>query len=215
MTTFIRAGMPAGALLVAALFPISVAAQTSDASSSAQVGQGPMIVERIKSGFLVAPEFKVTAFDHRTSQLAGVYGGWLSDQTFFFGAGGYWMTNGSRDHDMAYGGLVVGWFARRDHPVGVGVKGLIGGGEATVAHQISILQPPIVRGQPPVPGTVTVRIRDDFFVAEPEADVLVRVNKHFRLTGGVGYRLIGGARGEENRVRGVSGSVGLQIGGGS
>src|SRR4051794_2483931 len=33
--------------------------------------RGPMTVERVKSGFLVEPEVKVTKFDHRTSELVG------------------------------------------------------------------------------------------------------------------------------------------------
>ena len=41
---------------------------------------GPMTIERVRSGVLIAPDFKVTRFDGRTSELVGGYGGWLSDQ---------------------------------------------------------------------------------------------------------------------------------------
>ena len=93
-----------------------------------------MTVERVKSGFLVAPDFKVTEFDHRVSGLAGAYTGWLYDRTFFLGGGGYWLANRSRDREMAYGGLVVGWFAGADRRIGFGAKGLIGGGRARLVR---------------------------------------------------------------------------------
>ena len=57
--------------------------------------------------------------------------------------------------------------------------------------------------------------REGFFVAEPEANLLVNLTRHLRLTAGVGYRLIGGARSADDRLRGVSGGVALQIGGGA
>src|SRR5438876_8706594 len=73
-------------------------------SVDAQQPAGPMKVERVRSGVLVAPDFKVTRFDGRTSELLGGYGGWLSDKTFFVGAGGYWLAHGSSDRRLGYGG---------------------------------------------------------------------------------------------------------------
>lgn len=222
IVTTIGARAAAGCLLVA-LSPLAAAAQGGSPPST-PLGQGPMTVERVKSGFLVAPDFKVTEFDRRVSQLAGAYAGWLSDRTFFLGGGGYWLANRSRDREMAYGGLVVGWFAGADRRIGFGAKGLIGGGRARlvtsvgdifdydhrdvqrlegVASGLGLLIPP----------QVNVRVRDDFFVAEPEATVIVGLSKHFRLTAGAGYRLIGGARGTRDRLQGATGSVALQIGG--
>ena len=61
-----------------------------------------MLVERVKSGFLVAPDFKVTEFNH-PSELAGAYAGWLTDQTFFVG-GGYWLANRNAGREMATAG---------------------------------------------------------------------------------------------------------------
>src|SRR5690349_6117646 len=63
-----------------ALLPLAASAQNPPASGGTQ---GPMVVERIKSGFVVEPEVKVTKFDHRTSELVGADAGWLADQTFF------------------------------------------------------------------------------------------------------------------------------------
>ena len=218
-----RAGTrAAAACLLVVLTPLAAAAQGGAAPPP---NQGPMTVERVKSGFLVAPDFKVTEFDHRVSGLVGAYAGWLSDRTIFIGGGGYWLANRSRDREMAYGGFVVGWFAGADRRIGFGAKGLIGGGRATLvrsfadifddngrdvrrlevsAHGTSLLIPP----------PINVRVLDDFFVAEPEATVIVGLTPHFRLTAGAGYRLIGGARGTRSRLEGATGSVALQIGGG-
>src|SRR6185436_17406020 len=101
-------------------------------------GQGPMIVERVKSGFVFAPEVKVTKFDRRVSELVGGYAGWLTDRTFFIGGGGYWMPNRNRDRQLAYGGVVIGVQARADKRVGFNVKGLVGGGRATTTQSISL-----------------------------------------------------------------------------
>jgi hypothetical protein len=184
-----------------------------------------MTVERVESGFLVAPDFKVTEIDGRTSGLAGAYAGWLSDRTFFLGGGGYWLANRSRDREMAYGGLVVGWFAGADRRVGLGAKGLLGGGRATLVgslgevfhddnrdgRRLEIRAPGFALLVPP---RTRVRVRDDFFVAEPEAAVIVGLTRHLRITAGAGYRLIAGARGVRDRLDGATGSVALQIGGG-
>src|SRR2546430_782100 len=141
MTTFRRTGMLAVAACLFFLSPLVAAAQSDQPAALAQTTSGPMIVERVKSGFLVAPDFKVTKFDRQTSTLAGVYGGWLADQTFLVGAGGYWLTDRSRTRDMMYGGFLLGWFVHADRRIGYGAKGLIGGGEATLTSDVTILQP--------------------------------------------------------------------------
>src|SRR6266511_3053686 len=175
-----------------------------------------MIVERIHSGFVVAPDFKITEIDKTTSGLAGGYAGWLTDETFLIGGGGYWLANQASDRKMAYGGLMLQWLAIKDRRIGFSAKGLIGGGRATLGATISQLAripdipiaqftriPDItnasrgfdradldrlVRG---LPLNTRIRYHQDFFVAEPEADLVVRLTRNMRLTGGVGYRLIG------------------------
>jgi len=180
--------------------------------------QGPMIVERIQSGFLFAPDVKVTEVDRKTSELAGGYAGWVADEALFVGGGGYWLANRSGGRRMAYGGFVMQWLARSNDRVGFGAKALIGGGQATLTDTFTqLIRVPAV---PPSRQTATrqvtseVRVRDEFFVAEPELDARVRLTKSIRLTGGIGYRLIGGDRRDDTRLRGAVGSVALQIGGG-
>ena len=219
-------------LFVASLFvltsPLTAWAQDGTPASR-QSTQGPMTIERVKSGFLVAPDFKVTEVDHRTSEMVGAYAGWITDNTLLVGGGGYWLANGSRGREMAYGGLVVGWLAPTDRRFGFGAKALVGGGQATLSSAIGDIiilsgdrDGPVRQSQSPtgrdplqpIPNA-RVRFHEGFFIAEPEANLLVNLTRRLRLAGGVGYRLIGGARGTNDRLRGVTGSVALQIGGGS
>ena len=97
------------AAITCALLALPLAASAQDASAEPQAPrtQGPMTVERVKSGFVVTPEVKITSFDHSTSELIGADGGWLADKMFFIGGGGYWMVNQNHDRELAYGGLVV------------------------------------------------------------------------------------------------------------
>lgn len=217
---------------IVVLAPLAASAQPG----TPPLSQGPMTLERIHNGFLVAPDVKITTVDRKTSELVGGYAGWLSDDTLFIGAGGYWMANGSSTREMGYGGLIVQWFSHSsDDRVGLSAKGLIGGGQATLGSTVTTIQPFDPRDIFPGPGRVdinqianplphpitttsTVRFREGFFVAEPEFGVFVRVARHARVTGGVSYRLIGADRGVSDgdvRLRGAAGSIALQIGGGS
>jgi hypothetical protein len=211
--------------------PIDSPPETSGAialRSAADTEQpaGPMTIERVRSGVLIAPDFKVTRFDGRTSELVGGYGGWLSDKTFFVGGGGYWLANGSRDRRLGYGGVVLQWMGRSDETIGYSIKGLVGGGESTLPRTVTeTVRVPDLRGvdgrfelnrqpQPPQSITTTIRTRQGFFIAEPEADAVIRITKSLRLTVGAGSRLIAAERGDENRLRGAVGTIGLQLGGG-
>jgi hypothetical protein len=223
-----------------ALLPIAASAQ-ADSSSTQPANQGPMIVERIHSGVLFAPEVKATKFDGNVSGLVGGSIGWVSDETLFIGGGGYWMPERRRnDREMAYGGLVVQWFALTSERVGVSARALVGGGSATLPGTVTQILPlppqrDIDRMTPAQFNdllrsrtvTSTVRFRQDFLVAEPEVNARISLTRHVRLTVGAGYRFTGtdwrGQRGDnfenrdngDNRTRlnGATASLGLQIGG--
>jgi hypothetical protein len=193
------------AIAIATVLPATAFAQPQDA--------GPMTIERIHSGPLVAADAKVTEIDHHTSELVGGQGGWVVDDTIFIGGAGYWLANGTRDRRMAYGGFVVQWFGRSDARFGYGVRGLVGGGQATLADTISV--PVFVtraagRFAPQLRPT-TFRVRRDFFLAEPEANAFVRLNRRLRLVGGVGYRFVGVDGRDDDRLRGATGSLGIQV----
>jgi len=216
--------------LMLSLLPVAASAQTTAGGGAASTSQGPMIVERVHSGFLVAPDFKITEVDKKTSELAGGYAGWLTDDRIFIGGGGYWLANQSRDREMAYGGLIVQWLARTNERFGFSAKGLVGGGRATLSSSVSDILRMSERDRLSL-GRMDqndrddlnrsrftdsrIRFREDFFVAEPEVGLLVRLTKRLRLTGGAGYRFTAGEGRNDNRLHGAVGSVGLQIGGGS
>jgi hypothetical protein len=50
-------------------------------------------------------------------------------------------------------------------------------------------------------------------IAEPQVNALLSLTKWMRLDAGVGYRLIGGADLLGDDLRGISGSIAVQIGG--
>jgi len=208
------------AFVFASMSPRVVIAQTT--TPTGQTAQGPLVVERIHSRFVIAPDFKVTEVDDEVAGLAGAYGGWLNDRTLLIGAGGYWLANRHDDFKMAYGGLVVGWQMAADRRIGFGVRGLVGAGEATLGDSVTILtrDEPFARfGQsgrntavfPPINRRFI--FDEGFFIAEPQVDLHLRFTNSIRLNWGVGYRLIGAARGVEDRLRGVTGSVAIQFGG--
>jgi hypothetical protein len=213
------------ALVAAASIPAAAHAQ----ASAPQITQGPMIVERVHSGFMIAPDVKVTDVDHHTSELVGGYGGWLTDDAIFVGGGGYWLANNTSDRSMGYGGLVVRWLAHTGDRVGYSAGGLVGGGQSRLATTITTpVLPPLpldLRGAPGrdlndlirrIPTrTTTVQLREGFFLAEPDLDVMLRVARHMRLTVGAGYRFVGADRDDGSRLRGPTASIALQIGGGS
>jgi hypothetical protein len=207
--------------LMAWLLPLGAAAQPGGAPTPRS--QGPMIVEPIHSGFLAAPDVKVTEVDRKTSELVGGYAGWVTDDTFFIGGGGYWLANRNRnDREMAYGGLVVQWLVWKGDRVGFGAKGLVGGGEATLSDTISVRVPEVrTNGRVTTPATTIserVRFRDGFVLAEPEALLSVKLTKQVRLAVSGGYRFTGSDRRGGiggDRLDGATGSVALQIGGGS
>lgn len=58
---------------------------------------------------------------------------------------------------------------------------------------------------------VTVAVQDDFFIFEPQANLLLNLAKHHRVSVGVGYRVIGGAYEMNHQLEGISGTVSLHI----
>ena len=211
-------------LLTLAVVPLPAAAQDTTATAQpptpAPNAQGPMIFEAIHSGWLVAPDAKITQFDGQTDGLLGGYGGWITDDTFFVGGAGYWLVNPSNDHEMWYGGLSLQWLAHTQSRFGYSAKGLIGGGEATLSQTVfpvDFRNGPRGRNDGRSIGSFpsTVRFRQAFFLMEPEANVLVRLTRSMRITAGAGYRFTFADYGGDSRLRGATGTLGLQIGGGS
>lgn len=227
-----RAVLAAAAL--AAALPLTASAQTAADATQPPVNQGPMTVERIHSGFAAMPEVKITDFDGKASGMIGGSAGYVAEEAFFIGGGGYWMaTDRSHSRELAYGGFVMQWFVLNGDRFGVSGKVLLGGGEATTPQtvtQVVGLPGPRELGQLTQAQyndlvrvhtvTTTIGLRQDFFVAEPEVTARLAVARHVRLTVGAGYRFAGngwwwhyyGGGGHNDRVSGASGTVGVQIG---
>ena len=223
-------------LLAAALLVASIAhAQNPPPAPTS----GPLVLERIHDGWIVAPDFKVTDVDDRTGELAGVYGGRLFDNTLLVGGAGYWLANEARDLKMAYGGVIVGWQSREFGRIRFGGRGLAGGGTATLGFDVTqarsgdirfgVTAPPAPSGvegrrlqQPQAPARVPVpqfqprpgRIlaRDAFAVFEPQVNVSTRIVKAIGVSCGVGYRETVGAGILNDRLNGATANLAVQFG---
>jgi hypothetical protein len=188
-----------------------------------------MVIERLHSGFVVAPDFKVTEVDRTTSAARGGYAGWLTDEDVLHRRRRYWLANQASDRKMAYGGLVLQLLARTDRRVGFGVKGLIGGGRATLGTTVTQIPGFPRSSQPSGPAEVrhrytTVRCARQRRAAsgsargssshEPQVcDGQVNPAK-LRLTGGAGLTRPSMPRGrDDRRLVAPPRSLGLQIGG--
>lgn len=201
------------------LLPIAASAQTGgaalDLTAAEQPSQGPMIVERVHNGFLVAPDFKFTEVDKRSSGLAGGYAGLVFDDHFFIGGGAYALATNRRGREMAYGGLVLQWFGGGE-TFGFSAKTLLGGGRSESSGTVQLVDRGRLISEP-------FRASQGFLVAEPELDARITIAKHLRMAVGAGYRFTGSdRRGRDafdipggTRLNGAVGSIGLQIGGGS
>jgi hypothetical protein len=193
--------------------PIAAAAQ-----GAARPGSGPLVLERLENHFIVAPDVKITEIDDDTAQLAGAYAGWLAEDTLLVGGAAYWLANGPDDAEMAYGGLLVGWSTPAEHRIQFGARGLVGLGRATLGRDITrFARFGSRRGAEPgtLPETTTVRVRgrDDFFVFEPQLTLAAKLTDHFAITWGAGYRLTGYTEFAGDRLRGITGSIALQLAG--
>jgi hypothetical protein len=210
------------ALYIASLLPSAAAAQTPSPAS-------PLKIEPIDSGFVVAPDARFTEVNDKFATLAGVYGGWLTDRTLLVGAGGYWLANRDDNFKMQYFGGVGSWTIGARRKVGLRAGALVGGGSATLAKTYGDLFGEIPAGAPglsrdhglssrgrggsPITSATLVRVNEDFFIAEPQVNAVMSLTKWLHLDAGIGYRLIGGADLLNEDLRGISGSVALQLGG--
>jgi hypothetical protein len=192
------------AVLGVLLLPVVAAAQTT---------QGPLVLERLHNPFVVTPDYKITDIDGDTGQLAGAYAGKLLGDILFVGGGFYWLVDGDHGEEMRYGGLVLGWSMPAGRAVRFGARGLVGFGTATLGVDGQSIGQPRGRLSPRgVPGqTVRFLAHDDFFVFEPQVNATVQVIPHVGVEVGGGYRLSGATNALEDRLNGVSGSVGVQL----
>jgi hypothetical protein len=161
-----------------------------------------------EDGFVVAPDFRVSDVGHETATLVGAYGGYVFAGQLLLGAGGYWQTNATSGLHLTYGGPVVEWRMFADRKIGVNLHGLVGGGQLYADYRAYGYGP--YGGRRPGYGATPFYYSgygDIFFVAEPEAQIVVRFGPSLRVQGGVGYRST-----SAHDLSGASGSVSVQFG---
>lgn len=224
MTSVIGAArMSVACVLLCGALPAIAGAQTAEPAPAPQASsQGPLVLERIESGVVFAPDVKITDIDGDVGTLIGGYAGWLHSETFLIGGAGYWLVDGPGDLDMAYGGLLVGWSVNAGSRIRFGVRGLLGGGQADVSDTFTYPGHPTPRpdmrpghGYPsyPAPGaSVHMRWSDTFLIFEPQGVVTLRLFDRVGLDLGVGYRVIGADDYLNDRLRGVTGSIAIRFG---
>ncbi len=205
----------------------STSSGQSQASQAAQPQQGPLVLQPVTSGWVVAPDVRVTTINGSTETLLGAYGGWVAENGILLGGGGYFDLNDHSSVGMSYGGFVVGWSMPAGGAIRFGARALIGGGEANLPGTFTYTVPIGFGPHNGMPGfgpdhdhdltnpttfTQHFHYHQGFFVAEPQADVIVRLNNWIRFNAGVGYRVIGAANGAESDLRGIVGSFAVRFG---
>ena len=205
-------------MLSAALAPRPALAQTPASG-------GPMKIETLDSGFVIAPEARFGEINGEFATFAGGHGGWVTDHKLLIGGAGYWLANRDDDFKMQYFGGLARWTLGGDRRLGVSFGGLAGFGDATLGRPYGELFgnpaplphnahfPPRGRTGSSFTSTTPVLVNEQFFIAEPQIDALWRINGWLRLDAGVGYRAIGGANLLHDQLRGVSGTIAVRFGG--
>jgi hypothetical protein len=207
-----------------------LAARPANAQQQVPQSAPALQIERIQSGFVVAPDAKFTEVDDRFATLAGVYGGWLTDKTLLVGAGAYWLANRDDDFKMQYYGGLVRWTLTGKRALGISAGGFVGFGDATLGRTYGDLFPSGAPGpkdsmrihdtrdhrgvRPPLTSDTRVRVNDGFFLAEPQLNGIWSITSWIRLNAGVGYRFVGATDLLGDELRGPSGSLSIQFGGG-
>ncbi len=228
-----RACLPKALAFTLTVFLLATGS-TGLALAEAEQDTETLISGGIDNGFLLAPDFKFTEIDGSFSSLAGAYGGWLINQKLLLGGGGYTLLNGSDDTKMTYGGFVLEYFFQPNRLVNFSVKGLVGGGKATLPGRFGDRPIPVPlkieetfnrfglgnqRGRgpgmpfifPPFPTPGLENVEESFFIAEPEINVVLNVTEMIRIGFGGGYRLIGGAGRINDRLDGWTANVNLKL----
>lgn len=163
-----------------------------------------------EDGFVFAPDFRVSEIDHRAGTFAGAYGGYVFGGRLLVGGGGYWQTNRINGGRIAYGGPVLEWRVINSRVIGFNLHGLVGGGQWHADEFFPYPQPLDHHGFMGDSRFTPIRyghFNEDFFVAEPEAQIVIRFGAHVRLQAGAGYRAT-----STNGLSGASGSLSVQIG---
>jgi PEGA domain len=182
---------------------------------------GSVVVTNVEDGAVFAPDVKFTEVNHEFATLVGAYAGYVFGGEVMFGGGGYWQANSTNGLHIAYGGPVVEWRALRGKTIGLNLHALVGGGtrysdyhdgyygsgqgvyvdpRGRNRHGVAVVRPGYAYGYP-------YYDYDAFFIADPEAQLVIHFGSSVRLQGSVGYRAT-----STSSLNGVTGGISIQIG---
>ena len=193
-------------LALAAALLVGVAGAAS-AQTASGPSSGPLVIERIESHFVVAPEYKYTQMSGRTGHMAGVSAGVLTDKSLYIGGAIYFLTNGDDAFGLTYGGLLTGMTVPLGAHVQVGGRGLFGFGGATLGEGYAAYDP-----RSRATRNYFYIAHQDFGFAEPQAQAHVSFADHVGIDVTGGYRFAAWDEFIRNGVDGVTGAVAVQIG---
>jgi hypothetical protein len=131
----------------------------------------------VRSGGFGAPVVKFGDVAGLFGVWAGGRGGWILNESFVIGAGGYGLTNQAHltfdALEMGYGGLDLEYINRPNDLVHISLGVLVGGGGVTY-----------------YPGNSFAGFYSGFFVAEPAVNITLNVTPIFRIAIGATYRAV-------------------------
>ncbi len=147
------------------------------APMAAGAQQETLVSGQIQSGGFGAPVLKFTEVNQSFGFFLGGRGGWILNESFVIGGGGYGLTN--QNHylvealTMGYGGLDLEYVVRPNELVHVSFAVLVGGGGVRFW-----------------PDPSAFYYDSAFFVAEPGFNLELNVTPSFRLNLGGSYRSV-------------------------
>ncbi|MCF6271029.1 MAG: hypothetical protein L3J41_15050 [Melioribacteraceae bacterium] len=155
-------------------------------SSISILGQAETLVSgELENGGFGGPVVKFTEIDGKFGLLVGGRGGWIMNHTFVLGFGGYGLVNQFESDFifdgkllplmMGYGGFEMEYIHSPNSLVHFSIYLLLGGGGLTYKEYHDWNSP---------------KVTDSFWIAEPAVNVELNVASFFRISAGVGYRLV-------------------------
>jgi len=158
--------------------------------------------------------------NHEFATLIGAYAGYVFGGEVMIGGGGYWQANSTNGLNIAYFGPVVAWRALRGKTVGLNLHALVGGGsgyadyhDGYYGYDHGVYVDPrgrnthVVAVAPAYAYGYPYHYYDGFFIADPEAQLVIHIGSNVRLQGSVGYRAT-----STSSLNGVTGGISVQMG---
>jgi hypothetical protein len=163
-----------------------------------------LIGTEITHGGFGAPVVKFTNIDGVFGVLVGGRGGWIINNTFVIGGGGYGLANpvdgktlykGEIPYlNFGYGGFELEYIINSDELLHFSAYSLIGGGGVSYRNKFDSRD-----------GWEWDHMLNTFFVFEPALNAELNVARFMRMNVGLSYRFISGVRFENYKNSDLSG----------